>query len=66
MEEFKRFVDWAGGIPEAAKKLGISYQLAHKIYNGERPVTKRTAERVMQVSGRRFSVMRLLFGSEAA
>ena len=60
MEEFKRFVDWAGGYGEAAKKLGCSEILVRSICNGNRAVSKKTALKVAEVGGKRFSLLKLL------
>ena len=64
MDEFKRFVEWAGSPAAAAKKLECSSELIYKILTGERGVSKATARKIVEVSGKRFSTIKLLFGDQ--
>jgi len=60
MNEFKRFVEWAGGAKEAAALLGCSSVLVYKILKGERTITHRTARKIIEAGGKRFSLTRLI------
>ena len=62
MNEFKRFVEWAGGAKEASALLGCSPVLVYKILNGERAITHRTARKIIEAGGKRFSLTRLIIG----
>lgn len=66
MNEFKRFVEWAGGVEKAAELLQCKTQLVQKVMSGKRGVSKENARRILEVGGRRFSLSKLLFGDIAA
>ena len=65
MNEFIRFVEWAGGAKEAAALLSCSTVLVYKLMKGERAVTHRTARKIIEVGGKRFSLTRLIMAEAA-
>lgn len=66
MEEFNRFVDWAGGQAKAAALLGVTVGAISHIQTGRNGVSKKMARKIVEVAGRRFSPAKLLLGQVAA
>lgn len=65
MDEFKRFVEWAGGPTKAAALLDVTPGAVHHVLDGRRGVSKKMAIKVMEAGGRRFSMTKLLMGRAA-
>lgn len=66
MDEFNRFVEWAGGQAKAADLLGVTVGAISHIQTGRNGVSKRIASKIVEVAGKRFSVSKLLLGTAAA
>jgi len=47
---FKEFVEWAGGVKEAAEMLGVTPGYVYHLKNGKRDMTKDMAEQCEIVS----------------
>lgn len=66
MNEFKRFVTWAGGAKAAAALLGRTVASVYHLQNGTRQISREVAIKVVEVSGKRFSVAKMILGTKAA